>query len=406
MRNSLLLPLIVTLSLLSSLHFSHQAFAVPSWIMNEVLAPQQQETEDEFLRLINRTNILLFNNPNMFTSISPSNLIQPKLTLEELTRSQVSLNCSWPFVWVENHVVNHTQQLPPFDSIPRIIHLTMSSRCLHFYQYKVVQRWKQVMPEYSIYFHDDDAVQRFITVEEWPEFPNLQAILNCIQYKGAMTVDVWRILVVYRYGGIYCDIDTVPTWNWRSASPLLSTQSNDFVAFTDAGGRPSQWFFAMTPGHVIGYHVMKEILKRLLQMPNMAQPRVVYVTGPDAFKHGYGEALSWQEGILGDEGVFYTKGGMYRARKIGFATTVQYCSSYQDLVEEGPTNTISNSTVDEARKISIKKQIEQDTGQMHWQDQVFEPWPKKKVKNITRGPCRAHLQRLGVLLENRTLGRT
>ena len=47
----------------------------------------------------------------------------------------------------------------------------------------------------------------FVFECEWPEFPGLHTVLQCIFSKGAMLIDVWRILILWEYGSIYTDID-------------------------------------------------------------------------------------------------------------------------------------------------------------------------------------------------------
>jgi len=46
-----------------------------------------------------------------------------------------------------------------------------------------------------------------------------------------MKVDVWRILVVYKFGGIYCDIDMHPTVVVNETYPI--TTSDDAFFLTD-----------------------------------------------------------------------------------------------------------------------------------------------------------------------------
>ena len=171
--------------------------------------------------------------------------------------------------------------------IPRMIHVSMKSRCLSPDMAYGVQKWKDALPDHSFYFHDDDAVDRLLQ-SNCPEFPGILDLMKCVR-KGAMKIDVWRLLVLHRYGGIYTDID-----NWPGARINDSIQKDDTALFvSDAWDRPSQWFMAMEPRHPIVYYSMREALKRVLELKNVHKPRVVFVTGPDALKHGFGAALNW-----------------------------------------------------------------------------------------------------------------
>jgi hypothetical protein len=49
---------------------------------------------------------------------------------------------------------------------------------------------------------------------------------------GAMKIDIWRILVVYMFGGIYCDADMYPTELMTETFPI--TSSDDSLFLSDA----------------------------------------------------------------------------------------------------------------------------------------------------------------------------
>ena len=141
------------------------------------------------------------------------------------------------------------------------------------------------MPDHSLYFHDDDAVDKLLQ-SDWPEFPGLQDVLKCVR-KGAMKIDIWRILVLYRYGGFYTDID-----NWPGPKVNDWIEERDTAFFvSDAVVRPSQWFMGMEPRHPIAYYTMLQIHQRVLDLENVWLPKVVFVTGPDALKHGFAQAV-------------------------------------------------------------------------------------------------------------------
>lgn len=58
----------------------------------------------------------------------------------------------------------------------------------------------------------------------------------------------------------------------------------------------------MSPKHPIAYFTMFEIFKRLEELNDITSPKVVFVTGPDALKHGYGRALNWINNTIFDQG--------------------------------------------------------------------------------------------------------
>jgi len=183
---------------------------------------------------------------------------------------------------INNEETNDTTRMMPKKK-PNIVHLSFTSRCVGEVFANSVQQWKESLPDHSIYFHDDQAVERLFQ-QEWREFPDLQKKMQCIKYKGAMTVDVWRILVVYRFGGIYSDIDNVPPAFFQNGTMI--NPDDTFFATLDSFMRPLQNTFAMEPQHPIAVFTMETILKNLMAMESLRKPKTVFVTGPQALFEG------------------------------------------------------------------------------------------------------------------------
>jgi hypothetical protein len=70
----------------------------------------------------------------------------------------------------------------------------------------VIQRWKQLNPEYKIDFSLDtdcvDFLEKHINSE-------VAALFNRISI-GMYKADLWRLCKLYVYGGVYADVDIVP----------------------------------------------------------------------------------------------------------------------------------------------------------------------------------------------------
>ena len=209
----------------------------------------------------------------------------PLPSLVELAGSNVTnVNCPPPLIPVYDKIVNADEAYDPtIRKVPRVLHLSHKSRCLPAELANAVESWKRALPDHSIFFHDDAAVERLFALD-WPEFPQLTKMRQCIQYSGAMLIDVWRLLVVYRYGGIYTDIDNLP-------GPLMNETAipNDAEALflSTIRDKPTQWFFATEPRHPILYHAIWTVMTRIAGMTEMEQPRVVMVTGPYTVLHAY-----------------------------------------------------------------------------------------------------------------------
>ena len=298
-----------------------------------------------------------------------------QIPLSILTHDDPSLSCPPPLVPVHDRIASANRidassqihSLPP-RLIPRIMHLSMRSRCCPPDLAKTVSLWQKALPETDVYFHDDDAIERLLRDDPWPEFPHLLKIYDgCIQVKGAVMVDIWRVLILYRYGGLYSDIDNWPLPPFTEEKPIHPDDSAFF--FSDAWNRPSQWFMAMAPNHPIAYFSMYEILKRILAQNEIERIKPVFTTGPDATKDGYVMFLAGN-GESGS-GLFDRKlhlagnrfnhsrvtksekgGGQYLLGALG--------GTFGDIVEW------SNTETGEIENVTRKEMCERQSGVIHW----------------------------------------
>lgn len=208
--------------------------------------------------------------------------------LVELTRVNYTGVCLTPRKLFTNRITSAAEAYPsnPSIRIPRILHFSYRSSCLPQDIEAFVQLWSEALPNHSIMFHDDDAVERLLN-EDWPEFPLLRPVRICILSKGAMLVDLWRLLVIYKYGGIYSDIDQVPL---ELLTPnFFDDLDVDAFSFRDGWNRPTQYFFAMSPKHPVLCSIVMRVLKNVYDLESIRSPKVVFVTGPHAFKSGLQE---------------------------------------------------------------------------------------------------------------------
>lgn len=89
--------------------------------------------------------------------------------------------------------------------IPKIIFQTYKSRNLQKGMFKAASSWKDKNPEFSYYFYDDEA-QRALIENNFDS--SVVAAYDRLDV-GAFKADLWRYCVLYVYGGVYADIDTV-----------------------------------------------------------------------------------------------------------------------------------------------------------------------------------------------------
>ena len=106
-------------------------------------------------------------------------------------------SCPDGLIYVSDHIIafpqestinNHQSSSASSSSnnnnrrlIPNILHFTTKSRCMTTAFAANIQKWKDRLgSQYSIYIHDDDAVDKFIYRKIWTEFPELKEVMACV----------------------------------------------------------------------------------------------------------------------------------------------------------------------------------------------------------------------------------
>jgi Glycosyltransferase sugar-binding region containing DXD motif len=87
--------------------------------------------------------------------------------------------------------------------IPKIIWQTAKSNLVPSTIADYCHSWIEKNPEYEYRLFDDRGIYEFIR----QEFPNYLRAYNKIKH-GAVKADLWRYLIVYKYGGVYADLDS------------------------------------------------------------------------------------------------------------------------------------------------------------------------------------------------------
>ena len=167
--------------------------------------------------------------------------------------------------------------------IPLIVHQTSKTRCLTPRLYESVQIWREGFGA-SYYFHSDEAVELLFN-QDWPEFPHLRDVLHCIPpNSGTVRADLWRYLVLWEFGGIYSDIDTIPTS--KLTSETIADEDEAFFN-VEAYHLLSQFFMAVSPRHPVMFYTIQRTLLNLMMLQDIGTMDVPLVTGPHALHQGF-----------------------------------------------------------------------------------------------------------------------
>jgi mannosyltransferase OCH1-like enzyme len=109
----------------------------------------------------------------------------------------------------------------------------------------LVKIWKEKNPEWEYCYMDSRQRDDFVLKEFGKEWFDIYSNINL----GIIKANIWRCMVVYKYGGVYSDLDTL------CIEPIESWIKEDFslTVAKDDDGNPIQYaiyLFAGKPGSV------------------------------------------------------------------------------------------------------------------------------------------------------------
>lgn len=143
--------------------------------------------------------------------------------------------------------------------IPLIIHQTWKTKNIKEPKFiKGVESWKKLNPEFEHILYDDKDCLNFIT-KQYPEYREFYESLELPVQKA----DIFRYLIIHKYGGIYTDIDTLCLKNIQTVldSPMI-VGIEYLPEFNKGKTQYNQWFFGSVPNNPIFIKTVEEIIKR------------------------------------------------------------------------------------------------------------------------------------------------
>ena len=107
----------------------------------------------------------------------------------------------------------HNKIIYGVNTIPKIIFKSSSFKtyCMPLQIIEVLEITKKLNPEYTLYYFDDDDIDRFIQ-DYYSDIYIYYKQLN----PGAYRSDFWRYCILYKYGGFYSDIGHVMNMSFDS----------------------------------------------------------------------------------------------------------------------------------------------------------------------------------------------
>ena len=123
-----------------------------------------------------------------------------------------------------------------------------------------------------------------------PELKQLSVDLSTLPIQ--QKVDIYRLLLLYKYGGLYMDTDIIVLQDLKDIAGKLSQY--DFVGFGCTGdtckygyGMPSNWLMASRPNTELIKNCIKNATKKMSSNKNVFNKNDDY--------HGLGKKIIWEE---------------------------------------------------------------------------------------------------------------
>ncbi len=167
------------------------------------------------------------------------------------------------------------------SNIPKTIYQTHKS--IDYIRNKVktnlaVKSWLQYTKEFNYYFYNDELCEEFMknkvggkTYEAYCRLP-----------MAVMKADLWRYCIIYEYGGIYADTDTVCLVN-----PNIFLQNSLLNIVPENDVHLCNWIFSAPPKSEILKYVIDLSTERILNIEEIKGEHIIhFLTGPGAFTAG------------------------------------------------------------------------------------------------------------------------
>jgi len=164
--------------------------------------------------------------------------------------------------------------------IEKNIFQSWHTKKLHPLVQKKINKFKQLNPEYTYHLYNDKDMDDFVNEHFNGEIAECYNKLNIIVAK----VDFWRYLVLYKYGGIYLDMDS------SIEKPLDELIKANDQAIITAEGNPKlyvQWALIFSKEHPILKKTIELICNNI---KNNCYPNDIHkMTGPTVYTKAINE---------------------------------------------------------------------------------------------------------------------
>jgi mannosyltransferase OCH1-like enzyme len=159
-----------------------------------------------------------------------------------------------------------------------------------------INTWKRFAPEFEYKFYNDNECDQFMKTH----FDDrIYTAYNSLPL-GVMKADLWRYCIIYHYGGIYADTDTLcicPNLNefLNTINNIAQTTEYQLIVGAENGAHFCQWIFSAPKNSPILKSVIDLVIDRIYEYGvvdgsynnyTSKDHMVHYLTGPQVFTEG------------------------------------------------------------------------------------------------------------------------
>lgn len=157
--------------------------------------------------------------------------------------------------------------------IPKLIHQTWKTNVIPDKWIPLVNKVKELNPDWSYRLWTDNENDEFVR-NEFPEFYRIFSVFPI----GIMKADVIRYLLMYRFGGVYLDLDYEVLKPFYFGDKLVVLPLEEKVSEHDPLKKVGNCFIASVPGHRFWQDVISDLQFNPPQVKDHTQ--VLKATGP------------------------------------------------------------------------------------------------------------------------------
>jgi mannosyltransferase OCH1-like enzyme len=243
--------------------------------------------------------------------------------------------------------------------IPKRIYQTWKTKDLPRGVSIAVKQMMTLNPQYTHYLYNDREMDEFMRDNYSGRIYNA----FCQLAIGAARADLWRYCILYKYGGVYLDIDA--GINKSLDDGLIRPDDDAIITREQVEGLFNQWIMIFSKGHPLLKAVIDECLDNI---EARSSNNILHLTGSTVFtqvinhrlKHnqlkyidsqGYGGDI-WHSLDNKLEVLFNDKNRKYRARFYGIDMN-EYASYHNSAYDELYTETPQWETEQKIKSIFI-----------------------------------------------------